>query len=132
MKNFSFNLILVFAFLILFFSCKNSNQVKTSFRQKEFDQFFYQGQEDKAAGRNAEAILAFEKALNYKDEPTLHFEIAKLILESTGQDYSTTEKSLQDALEHIQKAVRTDQKNEWYNETLGQIYWAMGDEKDAL
>jgi tetratricopeptide (TPR) repeat protein len=113
------------------FSCHSKKESRTIEKKKEFDQHFYQAQKEKAAGLNQEAILSFEKSLAFGNDPVVHYEIAKLILEETVNDFGTF-RSIQDAFDHIQLAIKQDGKNVWYQTLAGEIAWAMGRETDAL
>jgi len=125
-----FSLLLLFV-SFGFSSCHKTQVSRTTEKKKEFDQYFYQGQKDKALGLTKEAILSFEKALIYRDDAAVHYEIAKLILESTVDDFNSF-RSIQDGLDHIQIALKKDGKNVWYQTLAGEINWAMGRDTDAL
>jgi len=129
--NYLKSLLVAVVWCLVFFACHENKDSRTSVKKKEFDQHFYQAQKEKAAGLKQEAILSFEKALNFGNDPVVHYEIAKLILEQTLNDFSSF-RSLQDAVHHIQMALKSDGKNVWYHSLAGEISWSMGNEMDAL
>lgn len=131
MINYLKTLLFVIVSSFVVFACRENKETRTTLKKKEFDQHFYQAQKEKAGGLKQEAILSFEKALNYGNDPVVHYEIAKLILEQNLNDFSSF-RSTQEALRHIQIALKFDGRNRWYHALAGEISWSMGNEMDAL
>ena len=76
-------------------------------------QHFLEGSTYDQKGEFAKAIIEYQDALRFKEDPAIHHAIAK--------DYMVLEKP-ELALESARKAVEGDSTNRQYRETLAQIY----------
>jgi tetratricopeptide (TPR) repeat protein len=85
-------------------------------------QHFLAGSTFDQKGEYANAIIEYQDALRYKEDPAIHHAIAK--------DYSLLEKP-ELALESARKAVELDSTNRQYRETLAQIYVNTVDVENA-
>lgn len=86
-------------------------------------QHFLAGSTYDQKGEYANAIIEYQDALRYKEDPAIHHAIAK--------DYSLLEKP-ELALASARNAVELDSVNRQYRETLAQIYVNTADIENAI
>lgn len=124
MKKFV-HLLLIAAFIALFASCK-SGENSTSTANKNsaaessiaFQERFFDAQSAKAKGDFKKAYPLFQDCLQFKNDPSVHYEIARIERQQL--------KSPESALNHIKAAVLVDKNNPWYQHELGACYMDLG------